>query len=256
MSIDLSRDGAIGIVTVNRPERMNALATADLAEFASVFRQIGQDSGIRVVILTGAGDRAFVAGADIAEMANLTGDEAMDFGRLGHQASNAIEQVPQPVIAAVNGYAFGGGCELVLAADIRIASTRAQFAQPEVTLGIPPGWGGSQRLPAIVGPGHAAELILTGKRIDAAEALRIGLVNSVHEPDGLMDAAKEMAARIAKNSPQAVRTAKRLLSARHRGNRTSGLNEEIRAFASSFDHPDQREGMTAFLEKRSPTYQD
>jgi enoyl-CoA hydratase len=256
VSIDISRDGAIATVTVNRPERLNAMAAADLAEFAAVFRKIGHDASIRVVILTGAGDRSFVAGADIAEMANLTGDQAMQFGRLGHAASGAIEHLPQPVIAAVNGYAFGGGCELVLAADIRIASTRAQFAQPEVTLGIPPGWGGSQRLPAIVGPGHAAELILTGKRIDANEALRIGLVNAVHEPDALLPAAHDIAAQIAKNSPQAVRAAKRLLSMRHRGNRTSGLNEEARMFASSFDHPDQHEGMTAFLEKRTPTYQD
>jgi enoyl-CoA hydratase len=256
MSIDVSQVGAIATVLVNRPDRMNALAAADLAEFAAVFHRLGADRTVRVVILTGAGDRAFVAGADISEMAQLSSAEALAFGRLGHAAATAIESVPQPVIAAVNGYAFGGGCELTLAADIRIASTNAVFAQPEVTLGIPPGWGGSQRLPRIVGPGQAAEIILTGKRVDATEALRIGLVNSVHEPGALQQAARDIASQIARNSPQAVRAAKRLMSNQHRINPIAGLAEEARAFATSFDHPDQRAGMIAFLEKRTPEYQD
>jgi len=256
MSIDLGRDGAIGIVTINQPERMNAMTGALLAELIDVLHTVAVDRSIRVVILTGAGDRAFVAGADIGQMANMTADEAFEFGRLGHAASSAIENLPQPVIAAVNGYAFGGGSELALASDIRIASTNAEFAQPEVKLGIPPGWGGSQRLPRIVGPGFAAEMIFTGRRIKADEALRTGLVNSVHESSMLMDAAKAIAGQIAENSPNAVRMSKRLMNPAQRDNPAASLAEEGRAFGRAFEHPDQELGMTAFLEKRAADYQD
>jgi enoyl-CoA hydratase len=256
MSIDLERDGAIAIVTVNRPDRLNALSSADLKELQETLRTIGGDRAIRAVILTGAGDRAFIAGADIREMSAFTEDEAMAFGRLGHDVASAIEHLPQPVIAAVNGYAFGGGCELALAADIRIASTNAEFSQPEVKLGIPPGWGGTQRLPRVVGPGHAAELILTGRRVNAEEALRIGLVNAIHEPEALLDAARSIAEQIAANSPNAVRLAKSLMSAEQRQDPVVGLDAEAHAFASAFDHPDQKAGMTAFLEKRAATFVD
>jgi enoyl-CoA hydratase len=256
MSIDLEREGAIAIVTVNRPDRLNALSSADLEELQATLRTIGGDRAVRAMIFTGAGDRAFIAGADIREMSAFSEDEAMAFGRLGHAVASAIEHLPQPVVVAVNGYAFGGGCELALAADIRIASTNAEFSQPEVKLGIPPGWGGTQRLPRAVGPGHAAEMILTGKRVNAEEALRIGLVNSIHEPDELLDAARSIAAQIAANSPNAVRLAKSLMSAEQRQDPVVGLDAEAHAFAGAFDHPDQTTGMAAFLEKRTATFED
>jgi enoyl-CoA hydratase len=256
MSIDLERDGAIAMLTVNRPDRLNALATSDLNDLRETLRSIGGDRAVRAVIFTGAGERAFIAGADIREMSAFSSDQALAFGRLGHAVASAIEHLPQPVIAAVNGFAFGGGCELALAADIRIASVNAEFSQPEVKLGIPPGWGGSQRLPRIVGPGYAAEMILTGKRIDAMEALRIGIVNSVHEPGALIDAARAVALQIVENSPNAVRLAKSLMSAEQRQDPVVGLDAEAHAFASAFDHPDQRVGMTAFLEKRRATFEN
>jgi enoyl-CoA hydratase len=254
MSIDLTTNGAIATVTINRPDRLNALAPIDLEDLLATFKALAADSSVRAVILTGAGDRAFVAGADIKEMATYNADQALVFARLGHGVASVIESSPQPVIAAVNGFAFGGGCELALAADIRIASSNAEFSQPEVKLGIPPGWGGSQRLPRVVGPGFAAEMILTGRRVKADEALRVGLVNAVHEPEALLDAANDLAAQIAANSPNAVRTAKSLMSARHTTNPVSGLAEEQRLFANAFDHDDQKTGMTAFLEKRQAEF--
>lgn len=256
MSIDLTRHGGVAVITINYPERLNALSSGSLIELTDVLTSVGEDRAVRVVILTGAGDRAFVAGANIAEMAGFSEAQALDFGRLGHAAASAIENLPQPVIAAVNGYAFGGGCELALAADIRMASSNAEFAQPEVKLGIPPGWGGSQRLPRVVGPGMAAELILSGRRVRADEALQIGLVNSVHESGALLTGVLALANEIAANSPHAVRTAKRLLNPTQRGNPDSGLAEEAAAFARAFSHPDQKKGMTAFLEKRTAEFED
>jgi enoyl-CoA hydratase len=256
MSIDLERRGAIAIVTINRPDRLNVLDESSLRELYGVLKDISLERSIRAVVLTGSGERAFVAGADIAGMQGYDSDDALVFGRLGHAVASAIEHLPQPVICAVNGFALGGGCELAIAADIRIASDNAVFAQPEVQLGIPPGWGGSQRLPRVISPGYAAEMILTGKRVDAREALRIGLVNSVHPSEGLLDAAVAIAEAIARNSPVAVRAAKRLLLAESRQNPVSGLREEAKAFAMAFDHPDQREGMTAFVEKRAPVFED
>ncbi|HET7094457.1 MAG TPA: enoyl-CoA hydratase-related protein, partial [Thermomicrobiales bacterium] len=198
----------------------------------------------------------FAAGADIKEMANLSPDAALAFGGLGHAVMGAAERMPQPVIAAVNGYAFGGGCELALACDIRLASPNALFAQPEVSLGIPPGWGGSQRLPRVVGPGLAAEMIFTGRRVDADEALRIGLVNAVHPLGSLRSAAAEMAAKIAANSPAAVRAAKRLLALADGRDQAVGLETERATFAAAFGTSDQREGMSAFIEKRSAAFAD
>src|SRR3954454_25294481 len=209
MAIDLERrDDAIAVITINRPEALNAFTSADLEMLLSTVKVVGADRSIRVVILTGAGERSFVAGADIKEMANKSTEEGRQFGVLGHAAATALEAIPQPVIAAVNGFAFGGGCELALARQIRIASENAQFAQPEVSLGIPPGWGGSQRLPRLIGPGLAAEMIYTGRQVDAEEAHRIGLVNAVYPLEHLMSAVREMAAQIARNSPAAVRASK------------------------------------------------
>ena len=254
MSIDLGVSDGIATVTINNPEKLNALDTDHLESLLGTFRSLSTDVGVRVVILTGAGDRAFVAGADIKRMATFSHDEGIAFGRLGHAVASELERLPQPVIAAIGGFALGGGTELALACDIRICANDAVFAQPEVSLGIPPGWGGTQRLPRIVGKGIASELIFTGRRIKADEALRIGLVNSVHEPAKLLDFATELARSIAANSPAAVRASKRLIARSFDGYPASGLAEEAHAFANAFESPDQREGMGAFVEKRKPTF--
>lgn len=256
MSIDLERRGAIAIVTMNRPEALNAFNHDQLRSIADTFDRIGNDGSIRCVILTGAGERAFAAGADIKEMKDLDGEGGLAFGRLGHRATRSVEQLPQPVIAAVNGFALGGGCELALAADIRLASENAVFAQPEVSLGIPPGWGGSQRLPRLVGPGFASEMILSGRRVKADEALRVGLVNSVWPLDQLMAEATKLAGAIAANSPLAVRSAKQLVGLAFNGQTIDGLETEARAFGAAFTTNDQKEGMTAFVEKRSAVFSD
>jgi len=256
LAIDLERRGAIAVVTMNRPDALNAFNGEQLRLLAETFDEIGNDGAIRCVVLTGAGERAFAAGADIKEMVGLDRDGAMEFGRLGHAVTRGVETLPQPVIAAVNGFAMGGGCELALAADFRIASENAVFGQPEVGLGIPPGWGGTQRLVRAVGPGIAAEMILTGRRVKADEALRIGLVNAVYPLADLMPKAREMADLIAKNSPLAVRASKRLMQLAFNGQVASGLDTELHAFADSFGTADQVEGMSAFVEKRSPVYAD
>lgn len=256
MAIDLERRGPIAVVTMNRPEALNAFNGEQLRLLAETFDEIGTDAEIRCVILTGAGERAFAAGADIKEMKDLDGVSGLAFGRAGQRATRSVEELSQPVIAAVNGFALGGGCELALAADIRLASENAVFAQPEVTLGIPPGWGGSQRLPRLVGPGLASELIFTGRRVKSEEALRIGLVNAVYPLDQLMDVAIELAESIAANSPLAVRSAKQLIRLAFNGQTTDGLDSEVRAFGEAFAMSDQKEGMTAFVEKRAAAFQN
>ncbi len=256
MAVDVDMADGVAVVTMNRPQALNAFNTEQLDHLGAVVRAIGQDRTVRVVILTGAGDRAFAAGADIKEMVELTAAEGLAFGRKGQALTNAVELLPQPVIAAVNGYAFGGGCELAIACDIRLASENARFAQPEVGLGIPPGWGGTQRLPRLVGPGVAAEMIYSGRQVNAQEALRIGLVNAVHPLDQLIGAARELAAQIAKNSPAAVRASKRLIGMAFTGEPGAGLAAEVAAFAAAFAAPDQREGMRAFIEKRPASFAD
>lgn len=256
MTVDLTIDEGIATITMNRPQALNAFNTAQLELLRSVIHDVAADPAVRVAILTGAGERSFAAGADIKEMAELSQAAGLAFGRLGHAVANALEGMPQPVIAAVNGFAFGGGCELALACDIRLASENARFAQPEVSLGIPPGWGGSQRLPRLVGPGIAAELILTGRHVRADEALRIGLVNAVHPLDQLLPAARDMAASVARNSPRAVRSAKALMKLASQGAPGAGLDAEVRAFGAAFETADQREGMAAFVEKRQAHFLD
>lgn len=256
MTIDVEHDASVATITVNEPEKLNALDAESLESLRAAIVATAWRSEIRVIILTGAGDRAFVAGADIKQMSGLSRDEALAFARLGHATALALETAPHPVIAAINGFALGGGCELALACDIRLASSNAILAQPEVSLGIPPGWGGSQRLPRIVGAGLAAELIFTGRRVAAEEALRIGLVNAVHEPGALMDAARELATAIAANGPAAVRASKRLIAVSRTSQSTQGLSEEARTFADAFGEPEQREGMAAFIEKRKPAFRD
>lgn len=256
MSIDVRRDGHVAIITINNPESLNALDSEHLRSLLSVVRERSVDTSTRAIVLTGSGDRSFVAGANIREMAGLTRDEALAFGRLGHATAQALETAPQPVIAAINGFALGGGCELALACDIRYAAQNAVFAQPEVGLGIPPGWGATQRLPRLVSPGNAAELIFSGKRIDAEEALRIGLVNAVFPGDTLLDAALALARTIAAQGPAAVRAAKRLMGISRTNHPSQSLSEEMRTFAEAFGGTEQREGMRAFLDKRPASFEN
>jgi len=254
VAIDVERLDGIALVTMSRPEALNAFNTPQLEAMLKTLRDIREDRSVRCVIITGAGERAFAAGADIKEMATKSPDEALEFARLGHAVANAIEQLPQPTIAAVNGFAIGGGCEIAIACDIRLASENAVFAQPEVTLGIPPGWGATQRLPRLIGPGMAAEMILTGRRVSAEEALRIGLVNAVMPLPELLPRARELAGQIAKNSPRAMAAAKQLIALAFNGQTATGLETEAETFAAAFGSADQREGMQAFIEKRPPVF--
>ena len=249
--------GRLAYVTINRPEVMNAVHHEANVELTAIFEDFIRDDDTWIAILTGAGDRAFSAGNDLKATAAIArgerpaptpGERRVAFGGLVGVTCD------KPIIAAVNGFALGGGCELAIACDIRIASENAVFAQPEVSLGIPPGWGGSQRLPRLVGPGMAAEMILTGRRVAAAEALRIGLVNRVVPLPDLMPAAAELAATIAANGPVAVRAAKRLMALAFDGDPVVGLETECAVFGSVFGTPEQREGMGAFVEKRKPSF--
>lgn len=254
MGIEVERHGKVAVVMVDQPDKLNALNTERLNSLHAAFRALDDDAEVRCVVLTGGGDRAFVAGADISQMATMAPDAALAFARLGHAVATKIESLRQPVIAAVNGFALGGGCELALACDIRLASDKAVFAQPEVGLGIPPGWGGTQRLTRLVGSGLAADLIFSGRRIDAAEALRIGLVNAVYPADELMERTMALARQIAANGPNAVQASKRLIGMALAANPSTGLATEARLFADGFRTDEQREGMAAFLEKRKPSF--
>lgn len=254
MPIDVERSEHIATIRINRPDVLNAFDTEHLLNLHDQIDSLSKDRDVRAVILTGAGERAFAAGADIAEMRTKRPSEAYDFSSLGHTVCKAIEAAPQPYIAAVNGYALGGGCELALACDIRIASQNASLGQPEVTLGIPPGWGGTQRLTRLVGPGIARELIYTGRRVKADEAARLGLVNAVCPLDELMDRVSELASQIAANAPIAVGHCKDAISRALDVELDTGLAYESKVFALSFDTSDQKEGMGAFLERRKPEF--
>lgn len=255
-NIRVEKDGAIATVLVARPDKLNALNDRTLDELTEAFGELQTDAGLRCVILTGAEAKrpAFVAGADIAELAEQDPLEAKRRSRTGQGLCDLIENLGKPVIAAVNGFALGGGLELALACHIRLASSEARLGLPEVTLGIIPGYGGTQRLPRLIGLGPALELIATGRHVDAAEALRLGLVNAVHEPGELMDAARKMAGKIARNGPVAVRFA---LEAALRG-RSQPLEEALRYERNLFglvsSTADMREGLKAFLEKRAAEF--
>ncbi len=255
-NILVEKDKAIAIVTINRPKALNALNKATLEEMLACFTELGRDKAIKVVIITGAGEKAFVAGADIAFMQNLTPDEGKVFGRLGHTLARTIENLPQPVIAAINGFALGGGCELALSCDIRLASDNAKFGQPEVNLGIIPGFGGTQRLPRLIGKGLACELIYSGKIIDAAEASRIGLVNRVVPQEKLMEECRELAVLIGSRGPGAVQLCKEVVNNGMEMDLTRACSYEADLFALCFAGDEQKEGMAAFLEKRPPKYKD
>ncbi len=246
--VTYEQDGFVGIVTINRPKALNALNSDVLKEIEAAFDAIDLDA-TRAVILTGAGEKSFVAGADIGEMSTLTKEEGEAFGKVGNDVFRKIETFPIPVIAAINGFALGGGCEISMSCDIRICSDNAVFGQPEVGLGITPGFGGTQRLARLVGAGKAKEMIYTAFNIKADEAYRIGLVNAVYPQVELMDAAKKMAAKIAKNAPIAVRASKKAINEGLDVDMDQAIVVEEKAFGSCFETEDQRAGMEAFLNK-------
>ena len=255
-NVILEKEGNLATITINRPKALNALNSETLRELDTVIETLENDSEVYCVIVRGAGEKAFVAGADIAEMKDLNSDEAEEFGLLGNKVFRRLENLDKPVIAAVSGFALGGGCELAMACDIRIASEKARFAQPEAGLGITPGFGGTQRLPRLVGTGKAKELIYTCSMIKADEALRIGLVNKVVPLENLMEEAKKMAAAIIANAPIAVRLCKDAINKGTQVDIDSAIKIESEDFGKCFDSEDQLEGMTAFLEKRSKNFQN
>ena len=242
-------EGQIGIITINRPKALNALNSAVLDELDKTLDAVDQEA-IRCLILTGAGEKSFVAGADIGEMSTLTKAEGEAFGKKGNDVFRKLETFPIPVIAAVNGFALGGGCEISMSCDIRICSENAVFGQPEAGLGIPPGFGGTQRLARIVGTGKAKEMIYGARNIKAEEAYRIGLVNNVYPAEELMPAAKKLASTIARNAPIAVRNCKRAINEGIQVDMDQAIVIEEKLFGSCFETCDQKEGMNAFLEKR------
>jgi enoyl-CoA hydratase len=251
--VEVTHEGHVGTLTINRPDKLNALSREVLLDLGAAIDRLSGNGAVRSAVLTGTG-KAFVAGADIAAMKDMTEAEGRAFGALGHGVFAAIEQLRFPVIAAVNGFALGGGCELALACDFIYASSRAKFGQPEVNLGIIPGFGGTQRLPRRVGSALARELIYTGKMIDAEEALRIGLANAVFEPDELLAAAQKAASEIAAKGPMAVSSAKRLIRDGIDLPLPTANQLEQDAFGDAFGTEDQSEGMAAFLEKRAPSF--
>lgn len=248
LKIEEAREG-VYLLTINKPASLNALDTAVLGELAAVVEDLRTNESVKVLVLTGEG-RAFVAGADISEMVSKNPIDGLEFGRLGASVFRAIEQLPFPVIVAVNGFALGGGCELAMACDIRLASAKAKFGQPETGLGIIPGFSGTQRLPRLVGPAKAKELIYTGEIIKADEALRIGLVNGVTEPEALIDEALAMAEKIALQPRQAVALAKKAIDAGMQTDIDTAIGIENNLFALCFSTEEQKQRMTAFLNKK------
>lgn len=246
--INYEVDGAVAVLTINRPKALNALNSTVLDELSETIDSIDL-SEVRALIVTGAGEKSFVAGADIGEMSTLTKAEGEAFGKKGNDVFRKLETLPIPVIAAVNGFALGGGCEISLACDIRICSENAVFGQPEVGLGITPGFGGTQRLARTVGVGMAKQLIYTARNIKAPEALRIGLVNAVYPIEELMGAAKKMASIIASNAPIAVRNCKKAINDGLQTDIDSGIEIEEKLFGDCFETEDQRYGMAFFLDR-------
>ena len=249
-NILLEKKGSIAVATINRPKALNALNSQVLEDLNELLDLVNADEEIRALVLTGSGEKAFVAGADIAEMSTLTKVEGEAFGKKGNDVFRKLETLPIPTVAAVNGFALGGGCELSMSCDIRICADTAVFGQPETGLGITPGFGGTQRLARLVGPGMAKQLIYTAKNIKADEALRIGLVNAVYPLEELMPAAEKLATTIAKNAPIAVRACKKAINEGLEAKMDDAVVIEEKLFGSCFETADQKEGMAAFLEKR------
>jgi enoyl-CoA hydratase len=245
--IAVARDGAVAVVTIDREEALNALDVATLTELRDRLRAVADDDGVRAVVLTGAGEKAFAAGADIKYMSGLDVEQAKSWGALGHETTAVLERMPKPAIAAINGFALGGGCELALACDLRFASSRAKLGQPEINLAIVPGWGGTQRLARVCGIGVAKDLIYTGRTVGAEEALRLGLVNEVVDP--VLERAVEVAHSLAEKSTGALALAKRLIEMA-----PDALEDEAREFGELFGGADAKEGLLAFVEKRPPRF--
>ena len=241
-------------MTIDRAEAMNALDLPTLTELRDRLRELAEDAETRVVVLTGAGDRAFVAGADIKYMSSLGVGEAKEWGALGHEAARLLETMPKPTIAAINGFALGGGCELALACDLRYASATAKLGQPEINLGIIPGWGGTQRLARATTLGFAKELILTGRLVDAEEAERRALVNAVYDLAELMEKTMETARLLASKSPLALAAAKAAINHALQGDHVENLGREGDRFGELFASHDAKEGMAAFVAKREPSF--
>lgn len=249
------RSGSIGIVSINRPKALNALNSETLSEIDSLFTDIAKDTSVKVVVIRGGGEKAFVAGADITEMQVMSAIEARNFGKLGQTVFNKIENLPQPVIAAINGFTLGGGCELAMACDIRIATEKSKFGQPEVLLGVTPGFAGTQRLPRLIGKGNAKELLFVGDMIDAKEAFRMGLINKIVPVEELMTVVIAMAEKIASRAPIAVQLCKAGVNEGLDVDLESGTAYEAEIFGLCFSTADQKEGMTAFVEKRQPSFE-
>ena len=246
--------GTTAIITVNRPKALNALNVKTLDELLEAIRAAAQDTAVRGLILTGGGDRAFIAGADIVEMSNMHPMAAKNFADKGHHVGEALETIPKVVIAAVNGFALGGGCEMALACDLIVASSKAKFGQPEVNLGVIPGFGGSQRLPRRIGVGAAGKMIYTGDMVDATEALRIGLADELVAPEELLPRAKALLEKIATKGPVAIGAAKELMRRGANMNLGDALSLESQHFSWLFSTDDQKEGMAAFMEKRTANF--
>lgn len=249
-------DSEVGYVTINRPAVLNALNYETMRELDELLECIAKDSSIKAVIITGSGDKAFAAGADIKEMQAMTAIKGREWGKFGQAVLSKIENLPQPVIAAVNGFALGGGCELAMACDIRLASNKAKFGQPEVTLGITPGFAGSQRLPRLVGRGIAKELLFTGDQIDAQTAFRIGLVNKVINCDELHNEATALAEKIVSRASIAIQLCKAAVNHGMDIDSNSAYAYEAEVFGLSFSTADQKEGMAAFVDRRKANFID
>lgn len=254
-NVILEKEAELAILTVNRPKALNALNKDTLLDIKAAIEEVAQDEQIKVLIVTGAGDKAFVAGADIAYMQNFNVREGREFAQLGQQVFRMLELMEKPVIAAVNGFALGGGCEFSLACDIRLASENAVFGQPEVALGVTPGYGGTQRLPRLVGEGRAKELIFSSNNIKADAAWQMGLVNHVYPAAELMAEAKKLAAKIAKQAPLAVGYSKTAINKGLQVDLDTAMGIESDLFGMCFATADQKEGMKAFVEKRKPDFQ-
>ena len=246
----------IAILTINRPEVLNAMNNEVVAHLDATVQSCIEDEQVGVIILTGAGEKAFVAGADIKKMQSMGPEAALEFGKAGQQMTLTIENSPKPVIAAVNGFALGGGCEISLACHIRVASETATFGQPEVLLGILPGWGGTQRLPRLVGSGLANEIITTGRMVSALEAKSMGLVNHVVPPDELMNKCMEIANQILKNGPNAIAKSLSCIQKRMGMSMEDGLQIEVENFSKLFATEEAKEGLSAFVEKRKPNFRN
>ena len=250
----IHKENNICTLTINRPKQYNALNRSVLEELNEVIKKIKNDRNCRAMIITGAGDKAFIAGADIKEMINMDVKSAQEFSKYGQDITKDIENMHIPVIAAINGFALGGGCEFAMSCHIRYASTNAIFSQPEVALGLIAGFGGTQRLPRLIGKGRAMELLLSGKQINADEAHSIGLVNKVFETHELLPKAKELALLISKNAPLAIAKTIESINEGYENNFTAGLKKEQSAFSSLFNSLDTEEGLSSFVEKRTPEF--